>query len=640
MDASGRKGIGSIEQSYLAKADWEVHENANTMISYSDFLGFLMGKLLKTPDVLKEYLPAKAVELHLARDIHIHKLPHSLWVPYCVGWSYAKILRLGLITPSIISKPARHLSTAISHLINFFHLTAQEWTGAQAASAIDLYAAPFVRHDGLGYGAVKQEVQKMFFELNYPTRLGYQSAFTNATIMLEADKELLASEAIVGGREVGQLGDYLDEAIQVARAFFDLSLEGDGRGQPFTFPITTLMITRDFDWTGRRWGELTDLIFEALARRGTAYILNGYSTDVSALYAMCCRLTLDISKLTKVTAEREAELKGAAEEFREALARGRAPRGMWAMPDATGSIGVVTINLPRLAALSKGEWGRFEELLLDRLAVAREVLRAWRDRYERSLKQGLMPMTRIYLGHLAGHFSTLGLVGLPEMAANLMRDPRLWLDCERKAIQEAIGLEKKAVRLVRQVAEEYEAEDNCLYNVEEVPAESTAYRFASKDVELFKEELARGELFVPREDGTPYYSNSIVPYYAPLSLPDRVRWEAEVQPEFTGGVMMHVFLNESPDPEALKKLVRRVVERTSIVYFSITPTMAVCRRCGWQAVGLFDRCPRCGAPVDLWSRIVGYYRPVKNWNVGKRAEFRQRVHYSSTGLARAGDLLP
>ena len=623
--------VKAVEEAYLSKIDWEVHENANTMASYSDFLGFLMGKLLTKPSVLSDYLPARAVELHFNRDIHIHKLPHSLWVPYCVGWSYAKILRLGLITPSIISKPAKHLSTAISHVINFFHLTAQEWTGAQAISAIDLYAAPFVRQDGLGYGAVKQEVQKMFFELNYPTRLGYQSAFTNATIMLETDKELLASEAIVGGREVGQLGDYLDEAIMVARAFFDLSLEGDGRGQPFTFPIMTLMLTRDFDWAGRRWGELTDLIFEALAKRGTAYLLNGYSTDVGGLYAMCCRLTIDFAKVA--LHEAEVRAKEAAEELREVLVKGRSARGIWAMPDATGSIGVVTINLPRLAILSKGEWGRFEELLMDRLEAAREVLRAWRERYERSLERGLMPMTRIYLGHLAGHFSTLGLVGLPEMAANFARDPRLWLDCERRAVREAIGIEKKAVRLVRQVAEEYEAEDGCLYNVEEVPAESTAYRFALKDAELFKEELARGEAFMPRGSGTPYYSNSIVPYYAPVPLADRVRWEAEVQPEFTGGVMMHIFLNESPDPEALKKLVRHIAERTSVVYFSITPTIAVCRRCGWQAVGLFERCPKCGAPVDLWSRIVGYYRPVRNWNVGKKAEFRQRFLYGPSSLS-------
>ncbi|RLI36790.1 hypothetical protein DRO60_05290 [Candidatus Bathyarchaeota archaeon] len=241
-------------------------------------------------------------------------------------------------------------------------------------------------------------------------------------------------------------------------------------------------------------------------------------------------------------------------------------------------------------------------------------------------------MTRLYLGHLAGHFSTLGLVGLPEMAANLMRDADLWVDCEARAVREAIGLEKRVVSFVREVAEEFEAEDDCLYNVEEVPAESTAYRFALSDLERFKEEFSRGEVFIPMHDGTPYYSNSIVPYYAPVPLPDRVRWEAEVQPEFTGGVMMHIFLDESPDPEALKKLVRRIAERTKIVYFSITPTIAVCRRCGWQAVGLFDKCPRCGAPVDLWSRIVGYYRPLRNWNVGKRAEFRRRVHYGGSSL--------
>ena len=622
--------VKELEDAYMAKADWEIHENANTVISYSDFLGYTMSKLLTDPSVLTDYLPEKAVELHFNRDIHIHKLPHSLWVPYCVGWSYAKLLRLGLVTPGIISKPAKHLSTAISHVVNFFHLTAQEWTGAQAISAMDLYAAPFVRHDGLGYQAVKQEIQKLFFELNYPTRLGYQSAFTNTTIMLEADEDLLAGEAIVGGREVGQLGDYLDEAVMVAKAFFDLSLEGDGRGQPFTFPIITIMLSPKFDWTGRRWGDLTDLIFTALARRGTAYILNGYSTGVGSLYAMCCRLTIDISKVS--VHEAEVRAKEAAEEFKEKLCTGRHARGIWAMPDATGSIGVVTINLPRLAVLSKGEWDRLEELLANRLEAARSVLRAWRTRYERSLEKGLMPMTRLYLGHLLGHFSTIGLLGLPEMAANFMRDPGLWVDCDRRAVKEAISMMKRVVSTVRKAAEEFEEEDGCLYNVEEVPGESTAHRFALKDAQLFKDELARGEVFIPMEDGVPYYSNSIVPYYARVPLADRVRWEAEVQPEFTGGVMMHIFLDESPDPEALKKLVRRVAEGTKIVYFSITPTMAVCRRCGWQAVGLFEECPRCGGPVDLWSRIVGYYRPLRSWNVGKRAEFRQRVHYGNMSL--------
>jgi len=624
MDESG---IKAVERAYIDRADWEINENANTVISYSDFLGYTLSKFLVNFTVLRCYLPGRAVEMHFNRDIHIHKLPHSLWVPYCAGWSYAKLLRLGLITPTLRSKPAKHLSTAISHVVNFFHLTAQEWTGAQAISAMDLYTAPFIRHDKLDYKAVKQEFQKMFFELNYPTRLGYQSAFTNTTLMLEADKSLLDSEAIIGGQDVGSLGDYLDEAIVASKAIFDLSLEGDGTGQPFTFPIITIMVSDSFDWNGRKWDGLTELIFEALARRGTAYILNGYGTGVGSLYAMCCRLTLDISKVA--LHEAEAKAKEAAEEFKEALYSGRAPRGIWAMPDATGSIGVVTLNLPRIAILSRGDWGRFEELLEERLSIAREVLMTWRRRYDTLLEKGLMPMTRIYLGHYLAHFNTIGLIGLPEMAANFMGYPRLWLDLDRRAVREAVSFMRRVVEHVRKRGQEFEQEDDCLYNVEEIPGESTAYRFASADARLFKEELEKGEISMPMEDGVPYYSNSIVPYYANAPLADRVRWEADVQPEFTGGVMMHIFLDESPDPGALKKLVMRIAQNTKIVYFSITPTMAVCRKCGWQAVGLFEKCPRCGAPIELWSRIVGYYRPVKNWNIGKKAEFKQRIHYGS-----------
>ena len=615
--------IKEIEESYIKEADWEVHENANTTVSYSDLLGFMMDKLLKNPEVLREYLPKDAVSMHYDGDIHIHKLPHSLWIPYCVGWAYPRILRLGLKTPSITSGPAKHLDTAISHLINFFYLASQEWTGAQATSAMDLYAAPFVRNDGLNYRSVKQGVQKMLFELNYPSRLGYQSAFTNVTILLDTVKGVLDGDAIIGGKTVGTLSDYLDEAITVAKALFELNLEGDYKGQQFTFPIVTLMLTPNFDWNGRRWGELTDLIFTALARRGTAYLLNGYTTNVESLYAMCCRLTLDVSKIPS-----PEPLKERAEEFKEALCAARFARGMWALPDATGSIGVVTINLPRLGYVSRGEWGRFEELLMDRLDVARRVLLWWRRRYEHSLESGLMPITKLYIGHLLNHYNTIGLVGLPEMASNFMRDPDLWRECERRSVDGAVSIMRRVVRTTRKMAEEFEEEDGCLYNVEEVPAESTAYRLATKDLKTLGEDA-----FIPMDGGTPYYSNSIVPYYADVPLTDRIRWEAEVQPEFTGGVMMHILLNESPDPDALKNLVRNIAKNTKVVYFSITPTIAICRKCGWNGVGLYSKCPKCGGDVDLWSRIVGYYRPVRNWNVGKKAEFKQRVHYNSRRLA-------
>jgi len=332
--------------------------------------------------------------------------------------------------------------------------------------------------------------------------------------------------------------------LGLAKALFELILKGDCNGQPFTFPIVTLMITPNFDWKGDKWGNLTDLIFTTLARRGSAYLLNGYMIDVKFLYAMCCRLTLDISKVSTTR-----DIKRKREEFKEALIAIRSARGIWALPDATGSIGVVTINLPRLGYLSRGDWGRFEELLIDKLSIARKILSWWRKRYKNSIEKGLMPITKHYLGHLMYHYSTIGLLGLPEMAANLMQNPYLWREGDKNNIYEAVLIMKRVVKSTKKVIEEFEAEDGCLYNVEEVPAESTAYRLASRDMENFGTNA-----FIPMESNVPYYSNSIIPYYADVSLTDRIRWESEVQQEFTGGVMMHIFLNESPDPKALKNL--------------------------------------------------------------------------------------
>ena len=262
---------------------------------------------------------------------------------------------------------------------------------------------------------------------------------------------MLDAPAIIDGKEAGTLGDHVDEALTVIKALMDLYVEGDGAGQPFTFPIPTVMLTRHFDWSGRRWGDLVDRIFQAVALRGACYFLNGYVADVEALYAMCCRLTIDAKK---------ALVRLALPEERR---NPKGLRGSWAMPDATGSIGVITINLPRVAALSKGEWDRLEELLLERLEIAREILRILRERYEKSLKAGLMPLTKHYLGGFWGHYSTFGLIGLPEAAANFLRDPRLWSDCDRRRMREAIDFEKRVVAFVRNYAVECESEDGYLY---------------------------------------------------------------------------------------------------------------------------------------------------------------------------------
>ena len=625
---SGGIDIGRLESEYVREKDWYVRENANVAKAYSSFVGYVYDKIMMSPEVLGHYIPTEYVRMHFDGDIHIHKLPHSLFIPYCNGWMYNKLLRYGLKTPSISTRPAKRLETAISHLVTFLFLASQEFTGAQAMSAVDLFLAPFIGKSNMMYGGVKQATQRLIYELNYPSRLGFQSPFTNITIILDTIKSFLEMDAIVGGKVIGKLGEFFDQAILVARSIFEHFMEGDAEGKPFTFPLVTMMFTKNFDWNGSRWGELTDLIFELISRRGTIYILNGYAINVEALYALCCRLTIDIESLARgpiLRVRREEE-----EDIMEELHKVReTPRAVWAIPDATGSIGVITINLPRIAFLAKDE-NDFWDLLTERVTVARDILRILRGRYQRSMENGLVPLTRIYLGHYNYHYSTIGLIGLPEMLANISGEPEFWLKNDVSRILDEVRFMARVVREVRKMCIEFSDEEGVLYNVEEVPGESTAYRLASKDLSLAKEKGLNPS--IPTLDGVPFYSNSIAPYYAEISLIDRLRIESEVQKEFNGGVMMHIFLGEAADPKALRKLIENIVKNTKIVYFSITPNQTYCNRCGWSAVGVHDHCHNCGSKdIEIWSRIVGYYRPIRNWNIGRRKEFQTRVNYTSAG---------
>ncbi len=609
--------IKEIEDNYIKERDWKVRENANEIKSYGNFISYILDNILEKKEVLSSVFSSDIVNCHLNNELHIHKLPHSLYIPYCAGWSLSKLLEKGLKTPTLVSKPAKHLDAALLQLSSFAYLAAQEFTGACAWSAFDLLMAPFVKHDNLDLKDIKQKIQAFLFELNYPTRLGYQSPFTNITIMLDSSKMYLEKEVFVGGKVVGKASDYLDEAIKIVKALILNYNEGDAHGSPFTFPIPTLMITKDFDWNGTKYGDLIDLIFENLSLRGTIYILNGNVANVDSTYSMCCRLTIDIEKMP---ANLEMFINGLKKSY---------IKGMWATPENTGSIGVVTINLPRLAILSKGEKEKFEEMLLEKLELARKALSIMRKRYEKTLKAGLMPITSYYLRHLNFHYSTFGLVGLPEAAANFLRNPNLWINLNEQEIDEAIKFMKYVVNFVNKYAQELQVKEGILYNVEEVPAESVAYKFALSDYKMFYDKIKNNEVFIPMYNNVPFYSNSIAPYYALLPISERIRIEAEVQKEFSGGVMVHLFFYEAIDPKALKELVRKIVTKTEIVYFSITPTITVCRNCGKNFVGVYETCPNCKSTTEIWSRIVGYYRPIHLWNVGKKAEFKKRIQYGN-----------
>ncbi len=1010
-------------EEYIAWNSLEVNENANRYMGPGSFFAWLLEEKIKYESV--QLLPRHIARAHMDGLIYIHKLPHSVYIPYCTGHSLSRLLRKGLKTPTVISRPARHLDTLVDHIANYL-ITAQHYfTGAQAFSSVEWYAGPFIRRDGLGFKEVKQQIQRLFFNLNYPTRIGLQTPFTNFTIAMNAPRKMLEEDkAVYGGEEAGVLGEYEEEAKLFLKAFSHVLLEGDSVGQPFTFPIPTLMATAPWIWEDP---ELHELIFNVAAKRGSFYWLNTRLVDPDATYAMClheserlvvkdgdrvhvatigevfdefageleavdpdgaewyrlsrelrvlafnfetktfswrriarflvkktrravritlsdgrvfvvtpdhpvpiynkykkrvelrsagsllgikslgkykvpvimhevpgeyvklsgeieitveeefarflglyygdgtlirnsyyakrirdpsklrddsylsgvqfsvnkseteiisfivsyakkmgwtvrewddprypsvhyiavysaqlarllwdngvspysdekrvpwfiyasplsvrlsflkglleadgyfrlnqmnkeraqwelhiknralaedivllasmtgvsayirrnkdgsvivyfpakpdgsfeesdpkkhtrsdtiawvsiasveevvfdseqrfidievegdhyfvhslgvithncCRLSVDRSELAYAyqNAARTnskfslSSLKKDVEALREEYWR-RVERqrfgGLWAMPDVTGSVNVVDVNLPRIALEARREESRFWELYEERLGLVREAVDWFRNRYVKILKEapGFYGLIAEYMEEFpSSHFNTIGLIGLPEASAILMEEPKLWLDGNRKDWLRAAELMKRMVEKATEKAREWMVESGVPWNVEEVPGESAAPKLALKDMKLYPEL----EEYLPAE---PLYSTSVAPYYTDsMSIPDRIEVEARVQKHFTGGVMMHLFLGEEADPEALAKLAKRIME-TDIVYWSFTPAITHCNNCKTTVTGLYRTCPKCGSEnVDVWSRIIGYYRPLKNWNPYRRKEFWQRKHY-------------
>ncbi|AEM38469.1 anaerobic ribonucleoside-triphosphate reductase [Pyrolobus fumarii 1A] len=623
---------------YLERSSLDVLENANRYPGPTGLLTHVAEKALEP--LIADALPARLYKLHETGLIYIHKLPYALFVPYCSGHSVERLLRKGLETPTITARPARHFDTYVDHVANYLVAMQHYFSGAQAFGAVELYAGPFIRRDGLDYSAVKQGVQRLIYNLNFPSRAGMQTPFTNFTVVLDASRKKLERDpAIHGGVEVGKLGEYLDEAVLFTRALAEIHAGGDAAGRPFTFPIPTYMTTSKLLFEDP---ELFEAVFTAAARKGTGYWLNTRVVDPDASFAMCCRINIDMNELRVALRagpksfrirNLRRELEEAREEYIRNLEKQRMG-GVWALPDVTGSKAVVTLNVPRLVVEADRDDERLEELLDMVLGIVREGLLWFAERYARLAREHpsfyQMPLEYIpEVFKLTGspYFLTVGILGLPEAAAIIEGDPRLWTEGSRRDWLRAAEWMKKFVERVVAETRRWSIETSVPFNVEEVPGESAAAKLARRDTRLYPWML---DYLPDREE--PIYSTSIAPYYAPMELWERVEVEERVQPVFTGGVMMHIFLGEEPDPEALASLTRRLTANTNLVYWSYTPAISVCPRCGWSGVGIHTACPRCGAQTEIWSRIIGYYRPVnKTWSLPRRREFAHRWHYTSTG---------
>ena len=577
-------------ESYTKKDDWRVKESSTVNYSVGGLI--LSNSSAITADYwLNEVYDEAISEAHKNCDIHIHDL--GMLAGYCAGWSLKQLIQEGLggVPGKITSSPANHLSTLCNQMVNFLGIMQNEWAGAQAFSSFDTYLAPFVKMDDLSYREVKQAIQSFVYGVNTPSRWGTQAPFTNVTIDWVCPPDLKYLPAIVGGKEMDfTYGDCQKEMDMVNKAFIEIMIEGDANGRGFQYPIPTYSITKNFDWSET---ENNRMLFEMTAKYGTPYFSNYINSDMepSDVRSMCCRLRLDLRELRKKSG------------------------GFFGAGESTGSIGVVTINLPRLAYCSDSEeefWDSLD-LLMD---LSARSLKIKRDTITKLMDVGLYPYTKRYLGTFNNHFSTIGLVGGNEMCLNAK-----WIG-EDLSHESAKNFMIKVLNHMRERLSDYQELYGDLYNLEATPAESTTYRFAKHDKEAYP------DIITANMDGTPYYTNSS---HLPVGYTEDVFSALDVQDElqtlYTSGTVFHAFLGERlPTWQSAAALVRKIAENYKLPYYTMSPTYSICSVHGYIQ-GERDTCPICGKKTEIYSRITGYYRPVQNWNDGKIQEFRDRRVY-------------
>lgn len=580
-----------LVNNYLQVNDWRVKENSTVTYSVGGLILSNSGAITANY-WLSEVYDREIAEAHRNTDIHLHDL--SMLTGYCAGWSLRQLIQEGLggITGKITSAPAKHLSVLCNQMVNFLGIMQNEWAGAQAFSSFDTYLAPFVRTDHLSYTEVKKSIESFVYGVNTPSRWGTQAPFTNITLDWTVPNDLKDKPAIVGGKEMDfTYGDCKKEMDMVNKAFIEVMIEGDAQGRGFQYPIPTYSITKDFDWSDT---ENNRLLFEMTSKYGTPYFSNYINSDMepSDVRSMCCRLRLDLRELRKKAG------------------------GFFGSGESTGSIGVVTINLPRMAFLSKDEDDFFRRLA-HMMDIAARSLHIKRQVISKLLDEGLYPYTKRYLGGFGNHFSTIGLIGMNEAGLNAN-----WLrkDITHKETQE---FAVKVLNFMRNRLSDYQEEYEELFNLEATPAESTTYRFAKHDKEQFPDIITAAE-----GNGTPYYTNSShLPVGFSEDIFDALDIQDELQTLYTSGTVFHAFLGEKlPSWKESALLVRKIAENYKLPYYTISPTYSICQNHGYID-GEQYTCPYCGKKTEVYSRITGYYRPVQNWNDGKIQEFKDRKEY-------------
>jgi len=581
-----------LVNNYVHMNDWRVKENSTVTYSVGGLILSNSGAITANY-WLAEIYDEEIANAHRSADLHLHDL--SMLTGYCAGWSLKQLIQEGLggVPGKITSAPASHLATLCNQMVNFLGIMQNEWAGAQAFSSFDTYLAPFVKADSLNYDQTKKCIESFIYGVNTPSRWGTQAPFSNITLDWTVPDDLRELPAIVGGREMPfRYGDCKAEMDMINKAFIETMIEGDANGRGFQYPIPTYSITKDFDWSET---ENNKLLFEMTAKYGTPYFSNYVNSDMqpSDVRSMCCRLRLDLRELRRKSG------------------------GFFGSGESTGSIGVVTINMPRIAYLSadKTEFYRRLDHMMD---VAARSLKVKRTIITKLLNEGLYPYTKRYLGTFENHFSTIGLVGMNEACLNAK-----WLR-EDLTKPEAVAFTKEVLNHMRERLSDYQEQYGDLYNLEATPAESTAYRLAKHDVERYPDIITAA-----KDGGAPYYTNSS---HLPVGYTDDIFTALDIQDQlqtlYTSGTVFHTFVGERlPSWKSAAELVRKIAANYRLPYYTISPTYSICKNHGYLA-GEQYVCPECGEKTEVYSRITGYYRPVQNWNDGKSEEFKERRLYN------------
>ena len=581
----------TLVESYTDKKDWRVKENSTVSYANGGLISAVSGAVIANYWLNNVY-DKDIADAHRNADIHLHDL--SMLTAYCAGWNLKQLIEEGLggVSGRISSGPAKHLMTLCNQMVNFIGIMQNEWAGAQAFSSFDTYLAPFVKVDNLSYQEVYQAIESFVYGSNIPSRWGSQAPFSNVTIDWICPEDLKDMPAVVGGVEQNfTYGDCQKEMDMVNKAFMEIMIKGDCNGRGFQYPIPTYSITKDFDWSDT---ENNRLLFEMTAKYGIPYFSNYVNSDMkpSDIRSMCCRLRLDL---------RELRNKGG---------------GYFGSGESTGSVGVVTINMPRLGYLCKNET-EFYEKLDNLMNLAARSLKIKRNFVTSLLDHGFYPYTKRYLGSFNNHFSTIGIVGMNECCMNAK-----WLRKDLGDLK-ALQFTKDVLNHMRTKLSDYQELYGDLYNLEATPAESTAYRFAKHDKKRYPDILTANE-----RGGTPYYTNSShLPVNYTSDIFEALDIQDELQTLYTSGTVFHTFLGEKlTDWKAAATLVKKIAEQYKLPYYTISPTYSVCPNHGYLA-GEVKNCPECGERPEIYSRITGYYRPVQNWNDGKVQEFEDRKTY-------------